>query len=35
MIKVENIKYTTVKEPFFGLPKEQPDPPDEVYEERL
>lgn len=35
MIKVENVKYKVVKEPFWGLPKEQPRLPDEVYQERL
>lgn len=35
MIKVDNIKYIDVKEPFWGLPKEQPRLPDEVYQRRL
>ncbi|MGI6383497.1 MAG: aminopeptidase P family N-terminal domain-containing protein [Tissierellaceae bacterium] len=35
MVKVENIKYKVVKEPFWGVPKEQPELPDEVYKQRL
>ncbi len=35
MIKVENIKYTVVKEPFCGIPKEEPRLSNEVYQERL
>lgn len=35
MINAKNITYTTVKEPFWGLPKEQPKLEDEVYKQRL
>ena len=35
MINVENIKYATVKEPFWGLPKEQPRLEDKVFQGRL
>lgn len=35
MIKLENVKYELVKEPFWGLPKEEPRLPDEVYKDRL
>ena len=35
MIKVENVKYKVVKEPFWGLPKKQPSLPDEVFQQRL
>src|SRR5690625_1867009 len=35
MINVENIKYTNVKEPFWGLPKEQPRLEDKVFQGRL
>lgn len=35
MIKVENVKYTTVKEPLYDLPKRQPELPDKVFEHRL
>ena len=35
MIKVENVKYRIVEEPFLGLPKEEPRLPDEVYQQRL
>lgn len=35
MIKVDNVKYTNVREPFIGLPQETPVIPDEVYQGRL
>lgn len=35
MIKVENVKYKVVKEPFLGLPKEEPRLSDQVYQRRL
>src|SRR5690606_20810416 len=35
MINAKNITNTTVKEPFWGLPKEQPKLEDEVYKQRL
>ena len=35
MIKVENVKYTNVKEPYWGLPKEEPRLPDQVFKQRL
>lgn len=35
MIKIENIKYSVVKEPFFGLPKTEPELSDEVFKVRL
>lgn len=35
VVKAENIKYTYVKEPFWGVPKVQPELADEVYERRL
>jgi hypothetical protein len=35
MIRIENIKYSVVKEPFFGLPKTEPELPDEVFKVRL
>lgn len=35
MITTKDIKYTQVEEPFWGLPKEMPHIPDEVYQRRL
>lgn len=35
MINANNIQYTTVEEPFWGLPKEQPLIEDKVFQERL
>ncbi len=35
MVKVENVKYRIVEEPFLCLPKEEPRLPDEVYQQRL
>lgn len=35
MIRMENVQYTNVKEPFWGLPSMQPILPDEVYQRRL
>lgn len=35
MILIDNIRYTFVKEPFFGVPSQEPELPDEVYEKRL
>lgn len=35
MIKVEDIRYTEVREPFLGVPKEYPELPNKVFDERL
>ncbi len=35
MVTSENIKYTFVKEPFWGLPENEPVLPEEVYQGRL
>lgn len=35
MITAKNIQYTKVEEPFWGLPKEMPYIPDQVYQRRL
>ena len=35
LIKIEHVKYKVVGEPFVGLPTEQPQLPDLVYQNRL